>query len=174
MLQTITVRRAMAADAATIANHRVGMFRDMGVLAPDLEPQLHVATEVYLRDAMPRGEYVGWLASVSDREDDIVAGAGVQIRRILPRPMDAENRIAIGLEGLVLNVFTEKEWRRQGIAERLMREVLAWAATSEIDKLVLHAAEDGRNLYERLGFVQTNEMRYNKPLHGNPMGSPHK
>jgi GNAT superfamily N-acetyltransferase len=57
-------------------------------------------------------------------------------------------------------VYTEKPWRRRGVAALLMRHVLEWARTSEMETLVLHASEDGRPLYERLGFVVTNEMRY--------------
>jgi hypothetical protein len=47
-----------------------------------------------------------------------------------------------------------------------MREVLEWARAERIESLVLHAAPDGRPLYEQLGFVATNEMRYTGPLAG--------
>lgn len=63
--------------------------------------------------------------------------------------------LAHGREG-----FTEKAWRRRGLARLLMEEVLKGAKTSRIDTLVLHASGDGRPLYEQLGFAQTNEMRY--------------
>jgi hypothetical protein len=42
--------------------------------------------------------------------------------------------------------------------------VLDWARRESLDTLVLHASDDGRALYEKLGFVQTNEMRYAQPL----------
>jgi GNAT superfamily N-acetyltransferase len=60
----------------------------------------------------------------------------------------------------VLNVYTEPAWRRHGLAQQLMRELLAWARKERLDRLVLHASADGRRLYERLGFVATNEMRF--------------
>ena len=41
----------------------------------------------------------------------------------------------------------------------LMDEVLAWTRSNDIETLVLHASEDGRQLYEGLGFQLTNEMR---------------
>jgi GNAT superfamily N-acetyltransferase len=68
--------------------------------------------------------------------------------------------VAAGRHGIVVNVFTESAWRRRGVAELLMREVLAWAREQRLDRLVLHASADGRRLYERLGFVATNEMRF--------------
>ncbi len=60
----------------------------------------------------------------------------------------------------MLNVFTEPAWRRRGLAELLMRHILDWARQERLDRLVLHASDDGRPLYERLGFAATNEMRY--------------
>jgi GNAT superfamily N-acetyltransferase len=160
------VRWATAADADVIARHRAEMFSDMGHLPQPLYPDLVARTVTYLREAIPRAEYIGWLASSNDTPDVVIAGTGVQLRRILPHPMTrvGKNRVAHGNQAIVLNVFVEKPWRRQGIAALLMRHVLEWASSADIDTLVLHASDDGRVLYERLGFVQTNEMRYGRPL----------
>jgi hypothetical protein len=40
-----------------------------------------------------------------------------------------------------------------------MRALLSDLAARGVRRIVLHASEDGRPLYERLGFVATNEMR---------------
>jgi GNAT superfamily N-acetyltransferase len=56
-------------------------------------------------------------------------------------------------------VFTEPDWRRQGVAVRLLQTIIAWARAERLDRLVLHASEAGRLLYTGLGFVGTNEMR---------------
>ncbi len=45
-----------------------------------------------------------------------------------------------------------------------MGELLAWAASNGLETLVLHASDAGRHLYERIGFVPTNEMRYRGSL----------
>ena len=50
--------------------------------------------------------------------------------------------------------------RCRGLAETLMRRVIAWAGEAGVHTLVLHASEAGRPLYERLGFASTNEMRF--------------
>ena len=65
-----------------------------------------------------------------------------------------------------MNVFTERAWRRRGIAEQLMQHVIDWSRSHGIARLVLHASPDGRSLYERLGFEPTNEMRYTGELPG--------
>jgi GNAT superfamily N-acetyltransferase len=138
------------------------MFRDMGQLPPHLYAELIEITSQYLDRALPAGEYVGWLAAAETDRITIVAGAGVQLRRTLPHPVqrDGNSRIAFARQAIVLNVFTERAWRRQGIAELMMRHVIDWARAADLDTLVLHASSDGRALYERLGFVATTEMRY--------------
>lgn len=157
------IRPATLADLGIVAHHRVSMFRDMGALQPGQVGRLLDITRAYLEDAMPRGEYVGWLAGPARSPDHIVAGAGVQTRRVLPFPRvqaEGEPEVAHGRQAIVLNVYTEPAFRRQGLARALMHEVLAWARATQLDSLVLHAAPDGRALYEALGFKPTNEMRF--------------
>jgi GNAT superfamily N-acetyltransferase len=59
---------------------------------------------------------------------------------------------------------TERPWRKRGLAGLLMQRVLDWAANSGLETLVLHASDNGRRLYKRLGFIATNEMRYPSAL----------
>jgi len=90
---------------------------------------------------------------------EIVGGAGLQLRELLPRPHPERTRLMRGPQALILNVFTERSWRRRGVAEALMRELLAWCRDNGVESVVLHASNEGRPLYEKLGFTATNEMR---------------
>ncbi|MBI1873477.1 MAG: GNAT family N-acetyltransferase [Acidobacteria bacterium] len=166
MRTTFTVRITTPDDVPVIVRHRVGMFRDMGILPSALSDELTAESARYLEAAIPSGEYLGWLASPTDRPQEIVAGAGVQRRRVLPHPVSTANGIVLALrqQAIVLNVYTDRAWRRQGLARLLMQQVLDWARSADIDSLVLHASGEGRPLYEELGFVATNEMRYGRPL----------
>ena len=160
---TTHIRRATPADIPIIAHHRVSMFLDMGSATPAVAGRLTAASEEYLRDAIPGGRYLGWLAVADDNPSRVVAGAGVQPRPALPFPRkrpDGSTDVADGRQAIVLNVYTEPEYRRRGIARQLMEAVLVWASAERIESLVLHAAPDGRPLYEQLGFAPTNEMRY--------------
>jgi hypothetical protein len=40
-----------------------------------------------------------------------------------------------------------------------MQHVIAWCRSERIESVVLHASDDGRTLYEQLGFIPTTEMR---------------
>src|SRR2546430_8911393 len=117
-----------------------------------------------LEECLGTGECVGWVACPADRPNQIVAGAGIQLRRLLPRPEPGRREVRRGPEAIVVNVFTERAWRRRGLARRLMERVIAWAREHGVARLVLHAAPEGRPLYDQLEFVPTNEMRYRGPL----------
>jgi ribosomal protein S18 acetylase RimI-like enzyme len=156
--QSFAVRPASAADIPLLAHHRAAMFRDMGKLASHQEEALRDATASYLRDALETGEYIGWVAEEA-RTSSVIGGAGAQIRSILPRPRPGSEALELGPEAIVLNVYVEPAWRRRGVADALMRAVLDGLAVRGIRRIVLHASDEGRRLYERLGFVATNEMR---------------
>ena len=160
MAEAILIRRALPSDAPVLARHRVEMFKDMGDLPEDQYEPLRAAAERDLRAWLETGEYAGWVAAAADRPAAIVAGGGVQLRRLLPRPNPDSSQIREGLEAIVLNVYTEQRWRRRGVARRLMEEIIAWVRAEGIGRLVLHASRDGRALYESMGFEQTNEMRF--------------
>jgi GNAT superfamily N-acetyltransferase len=58
-----------------------------------------------------------------------------------------------------VNVFAEPQWRRRGIAGLLIKEIIIWSKNQQIDRLTLHASDEGRSIYVKLGFVPSNEMR---------------
>lgn len=159
-LTGVTIRSATTADGPLLARQRVAMFRDMGRTTPDIEPPLLAACTEYLTKALASGEYIAWVAERPGSPDSAIGGAGVQFRPLLPRP-DPSGRILLhGREGLILNVYVDPAHRRQGVARRLMDTLIQWAPGAGIVRLVLHASDDGRPLYESLGFRSSNEMLF--------------
>lgn len=160
------VRAATGDDAAALARHRAEMFRDMGKLPDRSYGEMVEASRAYFAAAVASGEYVAWLAAPADDRQTIVAGAGMQLRRILPSIRQGVSGVEVTSrpQGYVMNVFVERAWRRRGLARLLMERVLDEAARRDVAHLALHASDDGRPLYESLGFRQTNEMRYAGPL----------
>jgi len=161
------IRLAGVSDAARIASHRARMFRDMGLVPAPLFEDYQARCEIRLREMLETGEYVGWLASPDDAPDQIVGGVGIQLRRTLPHPVgqpQGKVTIADGRHAIIINVFTEPEWRRRGVARLLMNEIIAYARRERLDRLVLHASDEGRALYDQLGFVLNNEMRFRDTL----------
>jgi GNAT superfamily N-acetyltransferase len=140
------------------------MFRDMGDINAALEEDLREAARWQIDEAMAAGEYVAWVAHPADAPQRIVAGTGVQLRRLLPRPAGDGLRLLVGREAIVLSMYVERAYRRRGLARRLMETILAWVPTTDIARLVLHASAEGRPLYESMGFEPTSELRYARPL----------
>jgi len=162
MLERFTIRLATPADVEAIAEHRARMFDEMGQVPPDAFETLRAKSCERLRDFLQRGEYIGWLAVPTQNPDLIAGGAGVQLRDVLPHPASRGtqwNGVAEGRHAIILNVFTEPSWRHQGVALLLLQRIIEWARAERLDRLMLHASEAGRPLYERLGFVGTSEMR---------------
>lgn len=83
-----------------------------------------------------------------------MAGGGLAIALFQPTPMDPLPRRA-----WVLNVYTEPSHRRKGLARLVMQAIIAWCREQGFRSLFLHASEEGRPLYEKLGFGPTSEMR---------------
>ena len=58
--------------------------------------------------------HFGWLVAEPKTPEKIIAGAGVIVQVVPPFPHRDETgkiRIAEGRQGLIVNVFTEPEWR---------------------------------------------------------------
>jgi len=159
MHDTFRIRRATAQDAGIVAWHRARMFQDMGDVSRDAFETLRAKARVRLKEWLDSGDYVGWLATSADQPEMVIGGAGVQLQPILPRPVNAAT-VGEGRQGTVVNVFTEPQWRRRGIAGLLMKEIITWSKDEHLDRLLLHASDEGRSVYERLGFIAGNEMRF--------------
>jgi GNAT superfamily N-acetyltransferase len=146
-------------DADIIAWHRARMFQDMGDVSDDGFEILRAKARLRLKEWLESGDYIGWLATPADQPGTVVGGAGVQLQLILPRPLNAST-IGEGQQGTIVNVFTEPQWRRRGIAGRLVKEIITWSRNERVDRLLLHASHEGRSVYEQLGFIAGNEMRF--------------
>ncbi len=154
-----SVRLATVDDAPVLARHRAEMFHDMGEVPACAYDALVAASRAFFVETIAAGTYWGWLAVEASGERQVVGGVGLLLRERLPRPDPASGGVAARADGYVLNVFTERAWRRRGVARRLMEELIAWAQTRDFGRLTLHASVAGRGLYEQLGFTLTNEMQ---------------
>lgn len=145
------IREATPADLPIILHHRRQMFLDMGYADATALEAMQKTTEPLLARGMAEGFYRGWL--VEDRQG-VVAGGGVFLAEWPSHPRGVQReRVEI------VNIYTEPEHRRRGLARRVMETILAWCRAEGFATVVLHASKDGRTLYESLGFEPTNEMR---------------
>ena len=140
------VREALAADIPALVRLRMALFCEVGELArPDEDPALWQATLTYFTRAQEEGSARSWLVEV---DGEAVACGTLALFVRPPYPGNLAGR-----EAYLLNMYTRPAWRKRGMASALLDAMAAHAREQRLGKLWLHASEQGRPLYERLGFV---------------------
>lgn len=145
-----TLRSVQPSDLDLVCCHREWMFRASGRPAPLIQAMKDPFRE-WLEPRIADGRYFGWIAEGGGHA---VGGLGMMEIDWPPHPFHP----ASDKRGYVLNVFVEPEHRGQGIATALMAAAREEAKRRGLAFVVLHATEQGRPLYERLGWEQTAEM----------------
>lgn len=151
MSDPFTVRLATVEDIPTILAQRRAMFEDMGTTDPAALEAMEVRFRPWVQHKMEQGEFFTWLAG--DDQGRVVAGAGLWVQEWPPTPHYLEGR-----RGYVLNVYTLPDYRRRGLARRLMLMIEQWCREHGLPVVTLHASADGRPLYDSLGFAPKNFM----------------
>jgi GNAT superfamily N-acetyltransferase len=151
MSQDFTLREATADDIPEILQQRKRMYEDMGHRDPGALALMLSTTRKFLAQAIPAGSFRSWLAIAEGR----VVGGGA----VLLSPWPSHTYDGECLRATILNVYTYPEFRRRGIARSLMQFMTGWCKSQGLAMVYLHASQDGRALYESLGFEPTAEMR---------------
>jgi GNAT superfamily N-acetyltransferase len=143
-----TIRRATSADAEAVVGLRALMFESMGVPGVQDEGWRQAAFEWFERELDGRHTCVALAVSSEDR---VASGAQAALRFETPSPVNAN-----GVWGLLNNVATHPDARRQGLARACVEHVLAWLRHETRASVVeLFATGDGAGLYDELGFKPT-------------------
>jgi ribosomal protein S18 acetylase RimI-like enzyme len=148
----IAIRRATVADVDDLVRLRRVMFEAMGFDDPAKLDAGDAAAADYFAQAIPSGEFQGWLAVTPAGE--AVSTCGLVIDQHPPGPGNLS-----GKTGYIMNVVTHPAYRRNGLARRLVQAALAWLDERGIQRAELHATDMGRPLYEELGFAAHTGMR---------------
>ncbi|MDP8923843.1 MAG: hypothetical protein M3O34_13300, partial [Chloroflexota bacterium] len=101
-----TLREATAADVGVLAYQRRAMFAATGLLAPADADELEEAVRRYVERAIAAGTFYAW---VVEADGSIVAGGGIQLRTLMPRPGYVRGEP----EALIVSMWTEPQHRRR-------------------------------------------------------------
>ncbi len=150
------LRLAILDDIPTLVGHRRGMFVDMealkgGMLDPAGLAAMDMTYASYLRAHLIDGRLQAWIVADGDRP---AASGSILYTDWLPRPDGRQSVLAY-----VHSVYTEPVYRRLGLARQVLNAMIDECRARGLPRLTLHASNEGRGLYEQLGFVPTNEMR---------------
>jgi GNAT superfamily N-acetyltransferase len=116
-----------------------------------------------LREAAARRFY----SFIAESDGGKVTGSGaIWLQPVQPRPGARRRSHA----PYILSMYTERNARNRGVASALVRAMLDWARKRGYVRITLHASRFGRPVYRKLGFEDSNEMRFH--LVGEGRGRP--
>lgn len=139
-------------DLELLVEHRLNMWKD---IHPDLVDQIESSREFTSRWIERKLQTNELIAFIVKSKDEAVMGSGcILIKEDQPRASTLKLSFPY-----ILSMFTEPEHRGKGVASAIVREAIEWSRNNGYDRISLHASDKGRSLYEKFGFLQTNEMR---------------
>ena len=134
-------------DIELLMSSRLEMLKVVNNLPQDYEYTDEIVSES--RDYFLNGDQVTVLAL----DGDVVAGcASMSFMRIMPTFSHPT-----GKRAHLMNVYTRSEYRRQGIARKMVNMLIDETWKRGATEISLDATKMGRPLYESLGFTNSTE-----------------
>ncbi len=136
--------KATIQDIGVLTDLRIAYLQeDLGAISDkDLE-MMQATLPVYYKKHLNKDLMV----YVARDEEDIVSCAFLLI---VEKPMSPS--FITGKTGIVLNVYTNPEYRNKGYAKTLMTMMLEDATAQSVSVIELKSTEDGYMLYKSVGF----------------------
>ena len=143
----ILIRIATKEDIESLMSIRLEMLKVVNNLSEDYEYSDELKNES--RDYFLNGDHITAIAV----DGDIVIGcASMSFFRIMPTFSHPT-----GKRAHLMNVYTRNEYRRQGIAQKMVELLIEKTWEKGATEISLDATELGRPLYEKIGFTNSSE-----------------
>ena len=144
------IRRATAADAATLADMRSASHAERYTGDARRVEAFRAECLQYFERELARddGYLRAWLAADATKGDRLVGTASLTLVPTLPRIADDGRQI----DARVRNVYVLPDARRRGVARALMQILIDEVKASGLRRVTLGTSVMGRSLYESLGF----------------------
>lgn len=143
----VEIRIATNDDIELLMSSRLEMLKVVNNLPADYEYTEEIVRES--RDYFLNGDHITVLA-VDDGE--VIGCASMSFMWIMPTFSHPT-----GKRAHLMNVYTRSEYRRQGIARKMMQMLIYETWKRGATEISLDATTMGRPLYESLGFTNSTE-----------------
>lgn len=146
----ITYRKLTEADLPNFIQMRINQLQEEGANPTvDLTPNLHPYYQQHLKD----GTFFSYLATDKNK---IIGTSGLSIVEKPPYYSNPTGKI-----GLLSSMYTDKDYRRMGIANQLLLMIVNEAKNRECGTIQITASDMGVLLYTNFGFKKNgNFMQY--------------
>ena len=135
-------RKANIEDVSQLVELRKKQLIDEGCYS---ENNIDEELEKYFSTSITNENLVVWIATENEY---IIGTAGVCFFQYPPSFSNPTGRIAY-----ITNVYTKTQYRKQGIATKLLELILEDIKNTGCKFARLHASSQGKKLYEKIGFV---------------------
>jgi len=151
MLDTLTFRAARLDELPEIASFWIAMFEEVGIQREsDFDPDWRERFVEYFARRIASGEAQYFVATDGEK---LVGTAGAMLADGYPVAIHGRRF------GYVFGVRVDPEYRGRGLATSLTEATIAYLKQKNCARIRLHASPFGLPIYQRLGFVPTNEMQ---------------
>lgn len=106
----------------------------------------------YYEKSLRDGSHVAYLVYERDR---IIGTGGISFYQVMPTYHNPT-----GMKAYIMNMYTDPEYRRKGIAMKTLDLLVQEARERGIHFIALEATSMGRPLYERYGFCRMEDEMY--------------
>lgn len=141
--------KASGEEIPILVRHHRNMFEEIyenrGLVYD--EQMLHEMDLTYaekLEKEMSADKCFAWLVKA---DEQVVSSGTVSLVSIVPTPNDPSPTVCY-----IHSLFTEPEYRYQGCAKLIMEVMIDFCKEMGIKRILLHASDAGKPLYEKLGF----------------------
>lgn len=147
------LRNATLKDIPMLAKHNRLMYEeDMSVHGEPIQSELldmmDVEYQTYLSFKIKNKTAIAWVVEI---DNQIVGSCVLSFLEWVPTPFGSQRT-------LLHSVYIEPLHRKQGLGSALIQEVVHHCRSNNIKRIVLHATDSARKIYESYGFKFTNEM----------------
>ena len=145
-MDKVILRKANPDDIDLLIQLRIDyLTEDLGSLTQDETSAIIKQLSEYFPKAISDISFIAILAEINGT---VVSAAFLVISK---RP--ANPSFITGVTGTLLNVITYPEYRRKGIATKVIEKIINESKKEGVSSIDLMATEDGKDLYEKMGFV---------------------
>jgi len=142
----VIVRKATIADMETLIKLRLDyLATDKGSLTEEEEKVIRSQLLEYFKKNIGQN----CVAVFAEENGKVISTAFLAISEKPANPS-----FITGKTGTLLNVLTYPEYRRRGYATKVISEIIDESRRLGLSYIELSATEDGKPVYEKLGFIE--------------------
>lgn len=145
----LSYKKATLEDIDVLTETRIEVLRAANKLSDDADmTEVEKQSYNYYQRAICDGSHIAYLVFDGSR---FIGAGGVSFFQVMPTYHNPS-----GYKAYIMNMYTNPEYRRQGIAYKTLDMLIREAKSLGITAISLEATDLGRPLYEKYGFVKSN------------------